>query len=298
MPISVDLTQLSGYSSLTAGTTYSITAVAKGTGDYTSSNKSAGASYTKSGGAVSFATDSWATIAAAIKSGNDPYSLGDTKTDTITIGANTYTGTFKIVDDLVGRYTTQSGSSHKVIELQQLVHNTSGPGKNNGFAWRVNYTTETGYPYSASDLADNSVNKLNTIILAMLPSDLQAVLETTTVKSGPGDATATASNLSSVSGKLFCAALNEYYQDAHTYGYANNYETDNKGQFTYYKNLGVTSSNYSALIKNRIEDNTANNYWMRSPRNVGTACLVNSTGNRFSDSLNNSKLRVAPCFSW
>ena len=45
MPISVDLTQLSGYSSLTAGTTYSITAVAQGTGDYTSSNKSAASSY-------------------------------------------------------------------------------------------------------------------------------------------------------------------------------------------------------------------------------------------------------------
>lgn len=303
MPISVDLTQLSGYSSLTAGTTYSITAVAKGTGNYTSSNKSAGASYTKSGGgAVSFATDSWATIAAAIKSGNDPYSLGDTKTDTITIGANTYTGTFKIVDDLVGRYTTQSGSSHKVIELQQLVHNTSGPGQYNGFAWRANYDYEVGYPYSASDLADNSVNTMDTTILAMLPSDLQAVLETTTVKSGPGNVTATASNLSSVSSKLFCAALNEYYQDAYTHGYANNYETDNKGQFTYYKNLGVTSSNYSGLIKNRIEDNTAWYYWMRSPRNVysddTSACSVYSTGSCYGGGLDNSSYRVAPCFSW
>ena len=253
-------------------------------------------------GPVSFATDSWATIATAIKSGNDPYSLGDTKTDTITIGANTYTGTFKIVDNLVGRYTTQSGSSHKVIELQELVHNTSGPSQYNGFAWRASYSTGTGYPYSQSDLADNSVNTMDTTILAMLPSDLQAVLETTTVKSSPGDANATASNLSSVSSKLFCAAVNEYYEDEDTYGFANNYETDNKGQFTYYKNLGVTFSNYSGLIKNRIEDNTANYYWMRSPYNVTSSntleCYVYSTGSCGFSDLRNSYCRVAPCFSW
>lgn len=239
-----------------------------------------------------FSDDSWETIAHNIKAGTDHYSLGDTKTDTITIDGNSYTATFKIVDNLVGRYTTQSGQSHKVIEIQQIFGQTAG----GGVAWNSSSSLTS---FNASDIK----TALNNTIINFLPAELQAVLETTTVYSGDGTQTASASTNVGATCKLFVASYNEYYGTNASHGWANNTETNGKGQFTWYQQAGVTKTNYDDMIKYKIEDTSkAYSYWTRSPAviyaPVGFAAYVDSYGNTYSAQVSIASIRVAPCFAW
>lgn len=239
-----------------------------------------------------FSDDSWETIAHNIKAGTDHYSLGDTKTDTLTIGGNTYTATFKIVDDTVGRYVTQSGQSHKVIEMQELVGLSDG----SGVAWNSSSSL-------TSFNASNIKTALNNTIINFLPAELQAVLETTTVYSGDGTQTASASTNVGATCKLFVASYNEYYGTDASNGWANNTETNGKGQFTWYQQAGVTTSNYEDMIKYKIEDtSTAYYYWTRSPYGraggIGRAARVIYDGRSGIGPVDSDDSWVAPCFAW
>lgn len=284
----IDLTTLQ----LAVGT-HSIQVMAVGSGYYTDSNKSNSVSYTvQPSGGYDFANDSWETIAQQIKAGTDHYSLGDTKTDTLTFGGNTYTATFKIVDDTVGRYVTQSGQSHKVIEIQQIFGRTA----DGGVDWNSNSSLTS---FNASEIK----TALNNTIINFLPAELQAVLETTTVYSGDGTQTASASTNVGATCKLFVASYNEYYGTDASYGWANNTETNGKGQFTWYQQAGVTTSNYRDMIKYKIENtSTAYYYWTRSPYGYsarrGAAAVVYDDGGSRYNFVFHDDIRVAPCFAW
>lgn len=240
---------------------------------------------------ASFATDSWATIAANIKSGNDTYSVGNVKEDTLTIGGTTYTCHWEIVDDTVGRYVTQSGQSHKVIQLQEVV----GSDASNGIAWNSS---------SSATSFNNCTLKstLNSTILAFLSADLQAVLETTTVYSGPGTATATTANRVASTSKLFIVSMTELYGSNESYGFANN--TEGTPQYTLYSSLGVTSSNYSSLVKNCVTISKSQSWWTRSPHDRssrtgrGYVITVGVGGSHGYGSAEYSSVWCAPCFAW
>lgn len=287
----IDLTTLQ----LAVGT-HTIQVMAIGSGYYTDSDKSNSVSYTvQPSGGYDFANDSWATIFTQIKAGTDHYNLGDTKTDSVTISGTQYDGTynvtFKIVDDKVGRYVTQSGQSHKVIEIQQIF----GCNQDGGVVWN---SSGSGTSFNASDIK----NILNNTIINFLPSELRAVLETTTIYSGDGTQTASASTNVGATCKLFLASYNEYYGADASYGWANNTETNGKGQYTWYQQAGVTTSNYADMKKYQIEDtSTAYYYWTRSPYDLGAlygnAVLVFDDGSSSFVIVDFGEFRVAPCFA-
>lgn len=288
--ISVDLTTLSGWDNLEAGD-HNITVKAKAQG-YVDSDASSAVVVTKeASGGYDFANDTWDVIFSQIKAGTDHYNLGDTKTDTINFGSTSYQCTWKIVDDTVGRYVTQSGQSHKVIEMQELVGLSDG----SGVAWNGSGPMATLTSFANSDLFYN----LNNTIYNFLSADLKAQLETTTVYSSNGSASASTSTNVGATGKLFVPCVTELYGNT-TYGYANG--TEGLPQYTYYAQQGVSTSNYDDLIKYNIEDDTsAGWYWTRSPYGqlgpVGSACTVRNGGSLGSVDVGDDFHRVAPCFA-
>lgn len=232
----------------------------------------------QSSGGYDFANDTWATIASQIKAGTDHYSLGDEKTDTITIGGTSYQATFKIVDSKVGRYATQSGSSHKVIELQTIFGDTA----TTGVSWN---STNTSFNNS------NLKSWLNSDGLSCLPSALQSVLETTTVYSGNGSAKASASNIVASTGKIFTPCDYEYYGSDYHYGTV--YETLNNGvEYGQYE-LYTTASKVK-----KMANNTASNYWTRSPYDTSYINCVDNTGSRLHYTMTNTTVKACLCFAW
>ena len=97
--------------------------------------------------------------------------------------------------------------------------------------------------------------------------------------------------------KLFSPCLNEYYGASETYNWANNYETNSKGQFTYYYNQGVTTSNYSALIKQNLSGSNYY-YWLRSPFDSDGAVRVGLDGNCNFGMYASGYFRICVCFAW
>ena len=278
----------SGYGFLGWGTSASASTYITFPYTPTSANETLHANFIQGG--HSFATDSWEVIAQCIKNGNDNYSLGDTKTDLITIGGASYSAVFKIVDNKVGRYKTQSGVSHKVIELQTIFGDTATTGLSGG--WNSNATS-----FNNSNLK----SWLNSTGLSCLPSSLQSVLETTTVYSGNGSSNASATNIVAATGKIFSPSEYEYYNS--DYGFATIYETRNPvdsidyGQYQWYKKQGTSSSSYSALIK-KMANNTASYYWTRSPYGSSNAVYVDFSGSRNYSIYGSTGSLACVCFAW
>ena len=98
---------------------------------------------------------------------------------------------------------------------------------------------------------------VNTTIYNALPSDLQNVIATTTVVSGHGDTSGEANFTSS--DKLYLLSTKEVWN-----GGTQVYDTAEAEtrQLDYYKNNGVTTSNYSGAIKQYNGTNTI--WWLRS----------------------------------
>ena len=100
-------------------------------------------------------------------------------------------------------------------------------------------------------------NRTDTLF-SKLPSDLQSLIADTTVASGHGS-TSEETNFTSTD-KIYLLSAHEVYEDG-TGNRVSTYDTayNQTRQLDYYKNLGVTTNNYSGAIKKNVSG--SNSYW-------------------------------------
>ena len=215
----------------------------------------------------SFSSDSWTTIAYAVRTNNlSKYKIGDTKT----IDMGTYgTHTLRIANTLTPSECSGTGFSQTacgfVLEFADIIttHKMNNSNPNKG-----------GWPVTRMRTF------VNNDIYNAIPSELRNVIIDTTVVSGHGRNDT--SNFTSTD-KLYLLSPAEIWAQ----GTSNtvNYDTarDVTRQLDYYKNLGTSTSNYSGAIKKNGND--ADFWWLRSAHSdYGNAFFnVRSNGECGSD---------------
>ena len=195
---------------------------------------------------VSFSTDSWETIANAVKINNvSKYNVGDTKI----VDMGTYgTHTLRIANTSTPSECSTSGFSQTtcgfVLEFTDII--TDGYISD---AW----TSIGGWP------ATSMRTLLNNDIYNALPSELQnIIIDTTVVSSHGSDDT---NNFTSTD-KLYLLAPREIYTDWLSYENSS-YDTakDLTRTLDYYTEQGVTTDNYTSAIK--MSESSAATWWLR-----------------------------------
>ena len=185
-----------------------------------------------------FQKDSWSTIAANVKSGNtSKYNVGDTKeVDLGELGKHTV----RISNMSACESETSETACGFVVEFAGVITNQN-----------MNETATNIGGWSASE----GRKYINTTILNALPSNLQKVIVDTKVISGHGSTEGETNFIST--DKLYLLSTKEVW------GTAKNDTLDiETKQLDYYKNLGVTLSNYSGAIKQYNENDSY--WWLRS----------------------------------
>ncbi len=181
----------------------------------------------------SFATDSWNTIANAVRSGNiGKYNIGDTKT----IDMGTYgTHTLRIANITTPSECSTTGFSQTacgfVVEFADIIttHVMNSSSTNVG-----------GWP------ATSMRTFANNDIYNALPSDLRsAIIDTTVVSSHGSKDTA---NFTSTD-KLYLLSTAEVWAQGNSNTIDNDTARNVTRQLDYYKNLGTSTSDYSGAIK-------------------------------------------------
>lgn len=253
-----------------SGTTVTITGV--GSGDTTVNvNASAGTNYSAASTpisvsadigpvGVSFATDSWETIAAVAENGTASqfYSIGDTKNITIS-GVGTIT--LEIADfdhDYLSGSTSASKAGISMI-TRDLLPNTRQMNSIN--------TNVGGFPASAL------YDYLNGTILNGLTSDLRSALKTTYKWYGAGNNT---TNGQWHGSKVWVPLEYEMFGTT-TYSPATEHSTGNARKYP------IFTDGASRVKKLNNGSGSANWYWEASPRasNATNFCIVNSGGGAF-----------------
>ena len=231
---------------------------------------------------VSFAEDSWETIATLVQEGEiGNYNVGDTKT----VDMGTYgTHTLRVANTSTPSECNTTGFSQTacgfVLEFADIIttHNMNPEGTYKGTTYQYGWNKD-GWP------ATSMRTFVNNDIYNSLPTDLKNAIIDTTVVSGHGkDDT---ENFTSTD-KLYLLSTAETWADAvsssNTMKVQNNVATfslpaptpgeincgiecdkarDVTRQLDYYKNLGVTlNANYSGTIKKN--GTTASAWWLRS----------------------------------
>ena len=185
---------------------------------------------------LSFKNDSWTTISANVKAGKaTQYKVGDTKE--IDMGdLGTHTVRVSNTSSCTNGETSETACGF-VVEFADIIS-----------LQRMNSTDDNrgGWPSSAMR------TYVNGTVYNALPSDLQSVITETKVISGHG-ATPGATNYVS-NDKLYLLSPKEIWNDNQKYDTARA-ETR---QLDYYKNKGVTLSNYSEAIK---QYNGSDKFW-------------------------------------
>ena len=196
---------------------------------------------------VSFATDSWETIITAVKENNiSKYKVGDTKT----IDMGTYgTHTLRIANTSTPSECSTSGFSQTacgfVLEFADIIttHKMNDTNTNVG-----------GWP------ATSMRTFVNNDIYNALPSEIKNAIIDTTVVSGHGS-TSGETNFTSTD-KLYLLSTAEVWAQGSSNTIEHDTARDVTRQLDYYKNEGVTTSNYSKVIK--MNNSTASYWWLRS----------------------------------
>ena len=187
---------------------------------------------------VSFTSDSWETIQKAVQTRNtDKYNIGDTKS--VDLG-EFGTHTVRIANISACESETSETACGFVVEFAGVITNQN-----------MNETATNIGGWSASE----GRKYINTTILNALPSNLQKVIVDTKVISGHGSTEGETNFIST--DKLYLLSTKEVW------GTAKNDTLDiETKQLDYYKNLGVTLSNYSGAIKQYNENDSY--WWLRS----------------------------------
>lgn len=277
---------------------------------------------------TTFSTDSWDTIAENVRNGKK-YRIGDTKK--VDMGSF---GTHRVrVANTTSSNTISKAKSKKSIiskaaaDVNQTVYDDASKCGTAGFS-----ETACGFVVEFADIITKHVmnstdtNKdgwpatemrtyVNNDIYNALPSNLKKNIIDTTVISGHGSGVlcessgeSSSENSSESSGesnctdyeqndnftstdKLYLLSTKEIYGEAYEYDTVNG-ETR---QLDYYKEKGVTSSNYQAVIK---KSNNYNAYWwLRSANSYGNGTFldVEDSGDCFNYSAIGSH-GISPAF--
>ena len=226
----------------------------------------------------SFSSDSWATIAKAVKNNNiSKYKVGDTKL----VGLGTY-------------------GSHMVrIANTSTPSECSGTGFSQSACGFVVEFTDIIAEHVMKDTADNTggwpgssmYTFVNTDLYNSLPYILKNAITDTTVVSGHGNTGE--SNFTSTD-KMYLLSPGEVYSDWSTYQYSSaDTAKDLTRTLDYYTNASVTTSSYSGAIKKY--QSSAADWWLRTPE-VGIAfSRVQKTGAR-AGIVATSPYGVSPAF--
>ena len=181
-----------------------------------------------------FQKDSWATIAANVKSGNtSKYNVGDTKeVDLGELGKHTV----RISNMSECESETSETACGFVVEFADIITRQ-----------KFNSTTTNVGGWKDSEIR----TYINSTIYNALPSELQNVIVSTKVISGHGS-TSGETNFETQD-KLYLLNAQEVWN-------GNSYDTSvgTSKQLDYYKNQGVTASSYAGAIK---QYNGSNSYW-------------------------------------
>ncbi len=206
----------------------------------------------------SFSTDSWATIAANVKSGNTSnYNVGDTKT--VDLGDTYGTHTVRIANMSTPDECATDGFSQTacgfVVEFADVITT---------YAMNASKTNTGGWSSSRMRTFLNS-ESTTTSIYNSLPSSLKTAITNTYTVSGYG------SNDSAIitsTDKIYLLATAEIWAQ----GSSNTINYDNARDYTrqldYYS--GVTTNSYAKAIKNN-SDGTATLWWLRSAVSIDTS---------------------------
>ena len=191
-----------------------------------------------------FDSDSWSTIAANVKNGNtSKYDVGDTKTvDLGSLGIHTV----RIANMSACESETSETACGFVVEFADIITNQ-----------KFNSTATNVGGWKDSKLR----TYVNGTIYNALPSNLQNVITTTRVVSGHGS-TAGEANFETQD-KLYLLSSEEIYGDFASSS-SSQYDTalGTSKQLDYYKNLGVTTTNYSLAAKSNFY------WWLRSAYSI------------------------------
>ena len=215
--------------------------------------------------APDFATDSWSTIIANVKAGNgSEYKVGSTKE--VNLGTTYGTHTLRVANTSTPSECSTSGFSQTacgfVLEFADIIttHNMNDTDTNVG-----------GWP------ATTMRTFVNNYIYNAIPSEIKNAIIDTTVVSGHGS-TSGETNFTSTD-KIYLLSAHEVWEDG-TNNQTSSAVTayDNTRQLDYYKNIGVTTINYSSIIKKYT--GSVSNWWLRVARSdtVSSFLVVTNTG--------------------
>ena len=227
--------------------------------------------------APNFATDSWSTIIANVKSGNiSDYNVGDTKT----VDMGKYgTHTLRVANTSTPSECSNTNFSQSacgfVLEFADIITTH----KMNDTAINVG-----GWP------ASSMYTFVNNDIYNALPDEIKNAIIDTTVVSGHGN-TSGEENFTSTD-KLYLLAPKEIYIN-----WSDRYDTSKYLTRTldYYTSIGVTTSNYSGAIKKN--GTSASAWWLRVANSIGNDTFydVYSDGDWFRNGANYT-YGVSPAF--
>ena len=220
-----------------------------------------------------FEQDSWETIVENVQNNQTKYyNVGDTKeVDMGSLGKHTLRIANKSTPSECNNPNFSQTACGFVLEFSDIITNQIINPSSNGEEI-VGYGCVGGWP------ATEMRTYVNNDIYNALPEDLKTGISNTKVVSGHGTAAGDTTNFVSID-KLYILSVHEVWEDVDN--------NPNEGlnvrdtaynqtrQLDYYKNLGVTTSNYSGAIKH----NHANLCWrLRTPDYTFGFFQVNNDG--------------------
>ena len=230
---------------------------------------------------VSFAEDSWETIATLVQEGETGnYKVGDTKT--VDLGTTYGTHTLRIANTSTPDECKTEGFSQSacgfVLEFADIIttHTMNDTATNVG-----------GWP------ASGMYTFVNTDIYNALPSELRNVIIDTTTVSGHGS-TSGEENFTSTD-KLYLLSTAEVWAQGSSNTIDYDTARDVTRQLDYYKNLGTSTSNYSGAIK---KSGTSASYWWLRSADSSDNNYFYSVGNNgdWDSNIANDTCGVSPAF--
>ena len=236
--------------------------------------------------APDFATDSWSTIIANVKAGyGSEYAVGSTKE--VNLGTTYGTHTLRIANTSTPSECSTTGFSQTacgfVLEFADIIttHNMNPAGTYKGTQYDNGWNVD-GWP------ASSMYTFVNNDIYNAIPSEIKNAIIDTTVVSGHGDEDT--ENFTSTD-KLYLLAPKEIYTD---FNEVDDTARDVTRQLDYYKNLGVTTKNFSGAIK---KNGTSTGWWLRSAYSYSTYSFYNvSNEGGYGSYSANGVAGVSPAF--
>ncbi len=224
-----------------------------------------------------FQKDSWATIAANVKAGNtNKYNVGDTKK--VDLGD---LGTHYVRIANMSACTTETSETACgfVVEFADIITTQK---------FIVDFTSIGGWENS------NARTYISGTLFNSLPTDLQSVITSTKVISSHGNNSGETNF--ETQDKLYLLSSEEIYGDfASSSSSQSDTSVGTSKQLDYYKNLGVTTSNYADAIKQYNVSKTK--WWLRSVSfSKDYNGLVVSTNGSHSSSSVPSTGGISPAF--